>query len=183
MATSVKIIIKGIVFVCLGVACAYAQQDSTNTSLGDVARQLRAQKSKEAKPAKVFTNENIAKADAPPVESSKSAVKRPGDTEIKPKSPQEHNEKYYRATMSDLQGQLDTHKRELEVLQKKLNQNETQYYGNPQDSLMQQYSRDDINKRTAEIDAKKQQVANDEKAIENLREQLRHEDGDPAWLR
>jgi hypothetical protein len=50
-------------------------------------------------------------------------------------------------------------------------------------SLLQQYSRDDINKFTTDIDAKKQQIADDEKAIEDLRDQLRHEGGDPSWLR
>ena len=48
---------------------------------------------------------------------------------------------------------------------------------------MQQYSRDDIDKLTADIDAKKQQIADDEKAIDDLHDQLRHEGGDPGWLR
>ena len=69
------------------------------------------------------------------------------------------------------------------MLQQKLGQNQMQYYNDPNKSLLQQYSRDDINKFTADIDAKKQQVADDEKAIEDLHEQLRREGGDPGWLR
>ena len=69
------------------------------------------------------------------------------------------------------------------MLQQKLGQNQMQYYPDPNKSLLQQYSRDDINKLTADIDAKKQQVADDEKAIEDLHDQLRHEGGDPGWLR
>jgi len=68
-------------------------------------------------------------------------------------------------------------------LQQKLGQNQNQYYADPNKSLLQQYSRNDINKFTDEIDAKKQQVADDENAIDNLRDQLRHEGGDPGWLR
>jgi hypothetical protein len=85
--------------------------------------------------------------------------------------------------MSELQANLDLHKRELSVLQQKLNLNQMQYYNDPQKALEQQYSRDDINKRTAAVDAKKQQIADDEKAIEDLRDQLRRESGDPSWLR
>jgi predicted RNase H-like nuclease (RuvC/YqgF family) len=96
---------------------------------------------------------------------------------------QAHDEKYFRSRLSKLQDQLDTHKRELEVLQEKLGQNQMQYYPDPNKALHQQYSRDDINKLTADTDAKKQQVADDEKAIEDLRDQLRHEGGDPSWLR
>jgi flagellar biosynthesis chaperone FliJ len=48
---------------------------------------------------------------------------------------------------------------------------------------MQQYTRSDINQLNQDIDAKKQQIADDEKAIEDLHDQLRHEGGDPGWLR
>jgi SMC interacting uncharacterized protein involved in chromosome segregation len=48
---------------------------------------------------------------------------------------------------------------------------------------MQQYSRGDIDKFTADIEAKKQQIAKDEKAIDDLHDQLRQEGGDPGWLR
>ena len=69
------------------------------------------------------------------------------------------------------------------MLQQKLGQNQTQYYPDPNKTLQQEYSREDINKLTADIDAKKQQIADDEKAIEDLHDQLRHEGGDPSWLR
>ena len=92
-------------------------------------------------------------------------------------------ENYRRSRLSKLQDRLDTDKRELDVLQQKLGQNQMQFYNDPNKSLQQEYSRGDINKLTAEIDAKKQQIADDEKAIDDLRDQLRHEGGDPGWLR
>jgi len=58
-----------------------------------------------------------------------------------------------------------------------------QYYNDPSKSLMQQYSREDINKLTSDIDAKKQEIADDNKAIDDLHDQLRHDGGDPGWLR
>lgn len=181
MSPCVKSLATGLVFVCLAVASVYAQQktDSSDTSLGDVARKLQAQKTKEAKPAKVFTNDSLTAHTAEP-----SAEKKPADTApASGKRSPAHDEKYFRERLSTLQAQLDTHKRELDVLQQKLDQNQMQYYPNPQDSLMQQYTRSDINKKTDNISAKKQQIADDEKAIEDLHDQLRQEDGDPDWLR
>ena len=186
MRISVRVFILGLVLASLGTLSIYAQEktDTTNTSLGDLARQLKTQKAKESKPAKVFTNDNLptkpgeAEASSKPPENSPSppAEGSGGGTQV-------HDEKYYRAQMSKLQSQLDTHKRELEVLQQKLGQNNMQFYSNPQDSMMQQYTRADINKLNADIAAKQKQIDDDQKAIDDLHTQLRQEGGDPAWLR
>jgi len=190
MRKRVNILLVGLVSAFMAAGTIYAQEkaDPNNTSLGDIARQLRAQKAKEPKPAMVITNDNLPAAQ--PGESGPSAVsqgKPPSATPPKDKDPEgtskAHDEAYFRSSLSKLQDQLDTHKRELNVLQQKLGQNDVQYYPNPQDSLMQQYTREDINKLAADIDAKKKQIADDEKAIENLHEQLRREGGDPSWLR
>jgi hypothetical protein len=187
MRISVKSFVLGLVLVCLAAGVGYAQQnsDANDTSLGDIARALKAKKAKEPKPVKVFTNDNInAPKDGGTGSSTKSAEKSPAAPSPAPAAPAaSHDEKYYRTQMSTLQQQLEVHQRELNVLQQKLGQNQMQYYPDPQQSLQQQYTRDDVNKLTADIDAKKQQVANDEKAMEDLRDQLRHEGGDPGWLR
>ena len=186
MRIRVKVFVLGFVIVCLGAVGGYAQQnsDAKGTSLGDIARQLKAQKAKQPKPAIVVTNDNI-----PGDKGEASGISSKGNTSADSTPPasggstQAHDEKYFREKLSKLQDQLDTHKRELDVLQQKLGQNQMQYYNDPNKSLLQQYSRDDINKFTADIDAKKQQVADDQKAIDDLHEELRHDGGDPAWLR
>jgi hypothetical protein len=188
MNIRVKVFVLGFVLVCLAAASGYAQQksDATDTSLGDIARQIKAQKAKDHKPVKVITNDNIS---GPNDDASGFGANSPGKSSVgsspKPdgESPGGHDEKYYRAHLSTLQDKLDTHKRDLEVLQEKLGQNQMQYYPDPNKALRQEYSRADINKLTDSIDAKKQQIANDEKAIDDLHEQLRHEGGDPSWLR
>ena len=188
MGMSFKVFVLGSVLVCLAAASGNAQQkpDANNNSLGDIARQLKAQKAKDPKPAKVITNDDISR---PKDAGTGSAAGGQGKSYAEAASEgsggpaQAHDETYYRSRLSSLQGQLDTHKRELNVLQEKLGQNQMQFYPDPNKSLLQQYSRDDINKLTTEIDAKKQQVADDEKAIEDLHDQLRHEGGDPSWLR
>lgn len=85
--------------------------------------------------------------------------------------------------MSSLKAKLETHQRELGVLQQKLGQNKMQYYNDPNKSLQQQYSRQDIDKLKSEIDAKQLDVDADNKAIDDLHDKLRHEGGDPGWLR
>ena len=194
MRICVKVFALGLVVVGLAAATSYAQQKAdaksgaSDTSLGDIARQLKAQKAKEPKPVMVITNDNIysAKDDSSGFGTT-SPDKKSTDTapagSAASAPAQAHDEKYYRSRLSTLQDQLETHKRELAALQQKLGQNQMQYYPDPNKALLQQYSRDDIEKLTAEIDAKKQQVADDEKAIDDLHDQLRREDGDPGWLR
>jgi len=188
MKIRVKCFVLGFVLVCLAAALGYAQQktDTNDTSLGDIARKLKAQKAKDAKPIKVITNDTLPAAKdgdsgfttSTPAKPSTGAPPAGSET-----STPAHDEKYYRAQMSKLQDQLETHKRELSVLEQKLGQNNVQYYSDPNKGLQQTYSRDDINKNQADVDAKKQQVADDEKAIEDLHDQLRREGGDPGWLR
>jgi hypothetical protein len=175
------------VLICLAAAGGYAQQksDANDASLGDVAREIKAHKTKEPKAAKVITNDDIPaieeKAGFGSSSPEKSPTAAPPDTSAVPEPP--HDKEYFRSHLSTLQGHLDTHKRELAVLQQKLGQNQMQFYPDPNKSLQQQYTRDDINKLTADIEAKKQQIADDEKDIEDLHDQLRREGGDPGWLR
>jgi len=184
MRKRLKLVILGFALAGLATAACFAQQKSetNDTSLGDIARQLNAQKAKTAKPAKVITNDNI-----PALKDGDGISTGPKEKTPTPEesagSTQGHDEKYFRSRMSSLQNQLDTHKRELEVLQQKLGQNNMQYYPDPNKEIQQLYTRGDINKLTADINAKKQQIADDEKAIDDLHEQLRHENGDPSWLR
>ena len=188
MNTFLKSTILALALVSQAAMSGYGQEkaDTNSNSLGDIARQLNAAKAKDPKPVKVFTNDNLV--------GSENDVSTFGAITKEDKSPttapegsgakaQHHDEEYYRSRMSALKGTLETHQRELDVLQQKLGQNQMQFYNDPNKSLQQQYSREDIIKLTTDIDTKKQQVADDNKAIDNLRDQLRREGGDPGWLR
>jgi len=196
MKNEVKMCVLICAVACLATGRAGGQQaDASDNSLADIARKVRAEKSKESKPAKVITNDNIAApgpaagqnlSEKKPEEPGGEAAAEPeekGDTHPTPDAGGDHNEKYYRKRMGELQANLDLHKRELAVLQQKLNLDQPQYYDDPQKALEQEYSRSDINKATQDVDAKKQQIADDEKAIDDLHDQLRRESGDPGWLR
>jgi len=178
MTAIFRICLIGAVLACMtGRGWAQTQEpaNSTNQSLGDVARQMKQAKGSGA--GKVFTNDNIPKA--PEGQSAPAATpsNQPGNPG------QGHDQAYYREQMAKLEAQLETHQRELAVLEQKLNLNQVQYYPDPQKSLMQQYSRNDINKLTVEVEAKKHELEQDEKAMDDLRDQLRRDGGDPSWLR
>ncbi len=199
MKKTAIVLVSGTLLLMFGAMCAFAQQktdsgSSSNTStststvapastpsLGDLARKMKADKPKDSKPAKVFTNDNIPKGHDAEVSSGSGGSDSASAGTSTTGTP--HDEKYYRAEMSKLQGQLDTDQRELDVLQQKLGQNNVQYYSNPQQELQQEYSRSDINKLNSDIAAKKDQIAKDQQAIDDLHEQLRREGGDPGWLR
>ncbi len=213
MKTNIRVLFLGLLLVTVGAVGASAQQKSdaagstsstppstnsstppaTNSSastpsLGDLARKMKAEKAKDPKPAKVFTNDNLPNAKWDDAVVSSTADKDSGDAGAG--TPSVHDEKYYRAQMSKLQGQLDTDQRELDVLQQKLGQGNMQYYSDPNKELQQEYNRfegtsggSDLNKLNADIAAKKDQITKDQQAIDDLRDQLRREGGDPGWLR
>jgi hypothetical protein len=176
-----------------GVSFAAPPQSSKTPSLGDLARQLRAEREKDgAKPAKVFTNDNIPKSGGITTgatgESGEATQPTTGEgsSEEKPKEGA-HDEKYYHEKMTELQAQKEMHQRELEVLEKKQSQGSMQYYSDPTKQMMQESNpgtyREDINKTRDNIEKKKQQIAADEQAITNLEEQCQNEGCPPGWLR
>lgn len=100
--------------------------------------------------------------------------------------PPAHDEAYYRDAMGKLRDRLAMHQRQLSVLEQKLSQGEMQYYADPQKALEQSSTPSvnaDTNKLRDDIEKKKQDIADDEKAMEDLRDQLRSEGGPPSWLR
>ena len=196
----------------LGTGIATAQNSTNSVPLGDLARQLKAQRAKSEKKSKVFTNDDLAtlppsgeRSAASPAKSSSKTAKeaKPGEKPTKETSGNEagkesakappaetgeetHGEKYYRERMSKLQDRLQIDQRELSVLEQKLGQNQMQYYPDPNKGLLQESgptAMSDIHKLQDQIDKKKAEIAADQEAIDDLREQLRREGGDAGWLR
>lgn len=151
------------------------------SSLGDLARKVRADRANQKPSTRVFTNSNLPTegglsvigpgAEAPPAPAAASAA---GTA---------HDAKWFTARMAELQGRLAMHQRELDVLQQKLGLAQTLYYPDPNKALQQQYSLSDIKNLQKAIGDKQQQIADDKMAIEALRTELQREGGDPGWLR
>jgi len=174
---------------------ALAQETKSTPSLAELAKRLRAQREKASqKPVKVFTNDNLP---ARPTSESSAAATGLSDTTQKEskseastteeKSPEgDHNEKYYRKRMKELQDQLDLHKRELAVLEQKGGDQLQMFTTDPNKNLQQTstpaYAADQA-KLQDQLQKKRDQIAEDQKAMDDLRDQLRREGGDPGWLR
>jgi hypothetical protein len=152
-------------------------------SLGDLARTERANQAAR-KQTKVFTNDNLPAAAGnltvlgPPEGqgAAEAAAGKHGERHAK------HDEQDYRARALQFHERLDIDRRELEVLQQSLGQNQVQYYPDPSQAMEQQHSREDIDRVRQEVDQKQQQVEADQQAISDLEDQLRRDGGDPTWL-
>jgi len=184
----------------LGAGIAAAQNSTSSESLGDLARQLKAQRAKSQEKSKVFTNDDLAAlpplpgtskpatAQAKPTQetSGKQAAKEsagatPAGTDQEP-----HGEKYFREHMGELEARLALDERELNVLQQKLQLGELMYYPDPNKGLLQESgptAMSDIHDLQERVTKKEADVAADQDAIEGLREQLRRDGGDAGWLR
>jgi len=179
----------------VGQLLAQSQADpAQDVSLGDLARELRSKREKAPqKPAKVFTNDNLparpaaggltVAAQMSPAPSEQPGAEAPSAPPSGSAPSDTHDEAYYQQRTAELRSRLQLHQRELAVLEQKLAQNRMQYYPDPQKTLMQEYTRSDINKLMADIEKKKQQIKADEQAFEDLRDQLRREGGPAGWLR
>jgi hypothetical protein len=180
--------------------------------LGDLARQLKAQRAKSGEKSKVYTNDDLAALSpsgehsaASPAKASSTTAKeaKSGEKPAKKTSGNEvgkepaqaspaetgeetHGEKYYREHMNKLRERLQVDQRELSVLEQKLGENQMQYYPDPNKGLLQESgptAYSDIHKLQDQIDKKKTEIAADQEAIDDLQEQLRREGGDAGWLR
>ena len=163
---------------------------SQQPSLADAARKAREEK-KSTKPAKVYTNDNIptsggissAAAATPASEngaSDNSASAAPTESSSASSG---KDEKAWRAKFAQLHQKLDRDKDNLDVMQRELAVLSTQYYNDPTKAMQQQYSRDDINKKTADIEAKKKDIDADQQALDDAEDDLRKAGGDPGWAR
>ena len=142
----------------------------SSPSLGEFAREQRAERARSSSPApRVFTNENLPKSSG-----GLSIVGPPAGQENAPTLSTSGNETAarLRGKAGDIREQLDTHQRELAVLQQKLGESQVQYYPNPNDTLHQEYSRQDIDRLTLAIEQKKGQIEADQQALSEAEDEL-----------
>jgi DNA repair exonuclease SbcCD ATPase subunit len=152
-----------------------AQQDS----LAAAARKAREQKKEAPKATRVFTNDNIPTAGGI---SSVGQAQKPGPASAATTSVSASSEEAkWRERFAKLRHKLEQDQADLDVMQRELGVLNTQYYSDPNKELQQQLSREDINKKTADIEAKKKDLEADKQAISDAEDELRRADGDPGW--
>jgi hypothetical protein len=148
------------------------------------ARRAREEKKEQAKPGRVFTNDNLpttggisAVGETAAAGSADKAGASVSDNSI------EAQEKTWRERFAKLRHKVEQDQQELDVMQRELGVLDVQYYSNPVKAMQQDLTRSDINKKTSDIDAKKAQVAADKQAILDAEDDLRKAGGDPGWAR
>ena len=191
-----------------GISIARAQNNpattpgSSSDSLGDAARRARAQKKEPAKPAKVFTNEDmgtlrgtisvIGNGPSPSADKDgqKSDEKKADGTNTKSangadqkdaKKEAPKDESYWRARFATARKTLAEDTKELDVLQREYNLKLEQYSQDPNWAMHEQNTRSDVNKTQSDIEAKKQDVEKDKQALSDLEDELRKAGGEPGW--
>ena len=157
------------------------QSPASQTSLAEAARRSREEK-KALKPAKVYTNDNIPTSGGISQAAATPTASVDGANTGTPSSAGK-DEKAWRDKFAQLHHKLDTDKENLDVMQRELSNLNLQYYPDPLKAMQQQYSREDINKKSAEIETKKKEIASDQQAIDDAEDDLRKAGGDPGWAR
>ena len=148
------------------------------------ARRAREERKDQAKPAKVFTNDNLpttggvsSVGETSPTAGTDKASGSEGSASL------DTQEKTWREKFAALRHKLEQDQQELDVMQRELGVLDVQYYNNPVKAMQQELTRSDINKKTADIDAKKAQIEADKQAISDAEDELRKAGGDSGWAR
>jgi DNA repair exonuclease SbcCD ATPase subunit len=151
-------------------------QTVAKPSLGELAREERAERAKKhLRNVPLITNDNLSSfLGGLGVIGSSSQVGQQAARERAEEQESVEKEKLetLRYELSQAQHRLQLHQRELSVFDKELSENRMQYYPNPNQSLLQQYNREDINKLTDEIYAERQQIAEDQQTVDSLQAAL-----------
>jgi chromosome segregation ATPase len=185
-----------------GIAVAAKHQDAsqqTGDPIADAARKAREQKKSEAKPKRVFTNDDVAPAPAPAAAATASTstdakdakagdangAAKTGDAAAADakadKAPAD--EAGWRKRFAEQRAKISQAEQELDVLQRESTKLQTQYYSDPQKALAEQYTRKDITDQDAKIQAKKDEIAKLKQGLSDLEDQLRAAGGDSGWAR
>lgn len=161
--------------------------------MAEAARKAREQKKAEAKPKKVYTDDDFRPA---PVEaSSAKAAAQPGaegaggtgqaagKAEKKEGAPAEDEEKKWRKRFKDMHGKIAQAEEELNILQRELDKGQVQYYTDPQKAMEEQNSRKDIDEKTTKINEKKKEIEELKQKLSDMEDELRKSGGDMGWSR
>jgi chromosome segregation ATPase len=192
-ATRWRLTVALILCGCVDLA-VHAQQSTPAQQADDdvaaAARKAKAQKQSAPKPKKIVTNDDLPSvsqssavpssktegaASAAPTDQAADKLAVPGDDK--------NSEAYWRKRFAKANDKLAQAEKELDLLQRELSKDQVQYYNDPQKALMQQNSRQDINDKTAKIDAKKKEIESLKQQLSDMEEELRKTGGDPGWAR
>ena len=154
---------------------------------------MKAQREKEKqKPVAVFTNDNLPSGGSLGIatvsleKSAKEKAQANGKGIAQAAPSKEHGEKYFRSKVEKIRSRMRFHQRQLAVLKQQLGLARMQYYPDPQKTLEQESTpafQKDVDKLRAKIANVEKAVTDDQKAMDDLQQELRREGGSPGWIR
>jgi predicted RNase H-like nuclease (RuvC/YqgF family) len=172
-----------------------SEQQPTGDPVADAARKAREQQKKEAKPKKVYTEDDLSRGRGSASDQSATSTRQQapqgasenaqaGATgEANAAAEDKNDEKKWRKRFRDLREKITQSEKELDLLQRELDKAQVQYYPDPQKALMEQNDRKEIDQKTAKIDAKKKEIEQLNQRFSDLEDELRKSGGDPGWSR
>lgn len=173
-------------------------QPRTPSSLGEIARKVRAQRAKkDLSKVPFFTNENLPKAGAavsilgrtaPPPEAAEGAAAESEAGAAEEENGEECSEQCWREKFRAQREKVRTAERELDLLQREYNLTRQQYYQDPNQAMREQYSGNVAGGRELmdllqRINEKRQEIQGYQQELSNLENELRRARGDPGWAR
>jgi hypothetical protein len=159
-------------------------------SLGEAARRIRAQKNPalKAKADRVYDNANMPRSTSISVIGGTEPVAAPAKSAAVGTAPAastadaaKAEETAWKAKFAKARGDLAAEERRLDMLQRELNLAQIQAYSDPNQANREAFTRNEVNKRTAEIDQQKQVVEAAKKALADLEEELRKKGLPSGW--
>jgi predicted RNase H-like nuclease (RuvC/YqgF family) len=190
----------GLLCVAAWPMAAHAQQSEQQPAtdpMAEAARKAREQKKTEAKPKKVYTDDDFrpapveassakaATAEKAEAEGAEGTAQPAGKGEKKEtgEAEKEDPEQKWRKRFKDMHAKIAQAEQELDILQRELNKGQVQYYTDPTKALEEQNSRKDIDEKTNKINEKKKEIEELKQKLGDMEDELRKSGGDIGWAR
>jgi len=172
-------------------------QTPAQPSVAEAARKAQADKKKQPKAAKTFTNDDVGSltgnvnvvgilppppANGEPSDKTTATSEKTADKSAAPKE-EAKGEAYWRKRFAEAHQKLELAQKELDVMQRELNLLQMQYYSDPAKAMSEQHDRKEINGKQDAIEKKKAEVEQLKQNVADLEEELRRSGGDPGWAR
>lgn len=177
----------------LGLTLLVAPGAVSAQSLGEVARKEEARRQKLVEPAKVYTNDNLGPEAGSPAPlpapgltatppSPSGGQAKPGEGAQAEADDPKKDEAYWRGRMSEARSGLERSRTFAEALQSRINVLSTDFV-NRDDPAQRNTIANDRQKALAELERVKQEIAQYEKAIQDIEDEARKAGVPPGWLR
>ena len=182
-------------------------QSNIPPGLAEAARKVRAERAKDGTQPRFITNDSLAKmggeisavgdavAPAPSAApaaaggaASQQAMSEAGAAAEGEEKKEECNDECWRKKFTEQRGKIAAAKREIDILQREYNLARTQYYQDPNQAVREQYSNStaggrDLQRLLDAISEKQRGIADLERGLSTLEDELRRAGGNPGLAR